>query len=128
MIEYFKIGPGKKRVVALFWEAPEGVIPSHAYRSIFEPLDETLGMTVRVGNMFEALRQYPFLAECYRGVRRKYREKVKARLDALTYLGPKERLAKLELEQPWVFDLVPEEDIANYLRLNVGIVKRLAEI
>ena len=27
----------------------------------------------------------------------------------LAHLGPKERLAKLEKDQPWVFDLVPEE-------------------
>jgi hypothetical protein len=60
-------------------------------------------------------------------VRWKYQEKVRARLDSLTLLSPKERLAQLEKEQPWVFDLVREEDIANYLRLNVGVLKRLTQ-
>jgi hypothetical protein len=40
-------------------------------------------------------------------------------------MGPKERLKQLEKEQPWVFDLAEEEDIANYLRLNVGVLRRL---
>jgi hypothetical protein len=60
-------------------------------------------------------------------MRWKYQEKVKARIYTLTHLEPKERLAQLEEDQPWVFDLVREEDIASYLRLNVGILKRLTQ-
>ena len=74
-----------------------------------------------------SLRRFPLFADCYRMMRWKYQEKVKARIYTLTHLEPKERLAQLEEDQPWVFDLVREEDIASYLRLNVGILKRLTQ-
>ena len=90
-----------------------------------EPLDETEKMTTTYGTMIMALRRFPLFADIYRMERLKYYEKMEARMYALAHLGPKERLAKLEKEQPWVFDLVREEDIASYLRLNVGILRRL---
>jgi len=125
MIEYYQPGPEQRRIVVFFWEAPECVIPSHAFHSILEPLDRIEKMTIRYGGMIRVLRRFPLMRDFYRKARWMHHEKMEARLYALWHLGPKERLAKLEREHPWVFDLVKEEDIANYLRLNVGILRRL---
>jgi hypothetical protein len=125
MMEYYKIGPEEKRIVVFFWEAKEFVIPSHAYHSIFKPLDETVTSAIAYGKMIRQLRCDPQFRGYYHETKFDYRVKVNGRLNILYTLGPKERLAKLEKEQPWVFDLVEEEDNANYLRLNVGVLRRL---
>jgi hypothetical protein len=125
VIEYYQPAPGQKRIVVFFWEAPDCVIPCHAYDSILEPLDKIDKMTITYGGMIMALRRFPLMRDFYQVARWKYHQKMEARLHTLSHLGPKERLAKLEMEHPWVFNLVREEDIANYLRLNVGILRRL---
>jgi hypothetical protein len=124
VMEYYKVGPEEKRVVALFWGPGELVIPSHP-KSIFLELDEITTGVVTYGKMIRQLRRDPAFRGDYRFFKWEYKKKENERLVAVLTMGPKERLAKLEEEQPWVFDLVAEEDIANYLRLNVGILRRL---
>src|ERR1700723_2171199 len=59
MMEYYELGPEGKRIVALFWEAGELVIPSHA-QSKFLGLDELRpGAVIPYGSMIRALRSDP---------------------------------------------------------------------
>jgi len=124
-MEYYTIGPEEKRIVAFFWEENELVIPSNNFHSIFKPLDEIMTGTVTYGKMIRNLREDREFRKSYRDWKSDYRVKEDERLKMLFGMAPKERLAKLKKEQPWVFGLVREEDIANYLRLNVGVLRRL---
>ena len=112
-----------QRAVVLFWGPGDLVIPSHP-KSIFLELNEITTGVVTYGKMIRQLRRDPAFRVDYRFFKYEYQKKENARLIALLTMRPKERLAELEKEQPWVFDLAAEEDIANYLRLNVGVFRK----
>jgi hypothetical protein len=124
VMEYYEIGQLKKRVVALFWGPNELVIPS-SNASKFDWLDEVQPTAPTYGKIIRKLRHDPMFWEDYRDMKAWYREKVNERLVAMYTMGPKQRLEELAQRQPWVFDLVEEEDVSNYLKLTVGVSRRL---
>ena len=101
VMEYYLVGPEKKRVVALFWGPGELVIPSHP-QSIFKELDEAMTGVVTYGKMIRKLRRDLEFRKDYQDFKLHYRIKINGRLETVYCLGPKERISKLEKEQPWV--------------------------
>ncbi len=58
-------------------------------------------------------------------LRGRYLDKVAARLQSLARLSASKRYEELLHQQPWVFELAEEEDIASYLRISVGMLKEM---
>jgi hypothetical protein len=124
MMEYYRIGPQAKKVVALFFGPEEFVLPSHTDFSTFVVLDTADTEQLSHGAIIRALRNFEGANIQYRVIQERYQEKVRARVYAMQSLTAPERFGRLKAEQPWVLELATEEDVANYLGISVGMLGR----
>jgi hypothetical protein len=124
VMEYYLIGRQAKKMVALFFGPEEYVIKSHAAFSTLECLDDASIESLPYGAIFRALR-HPEVAATYREIQMEYRRKVADRIHSMKSMTAPERFAHLKATQPWVFDVVEEEDVANYLGVSVGMLEEL---
>lgn len=122
-MEYYR--EGDEKIVALFFGPMELVLPSHLVYSRFKVFDGDMVSITTHGKMIRHLRRDPVLRRMYRDWAMEYRAKVAERLFVAQDLGPAERFAHLKETQPWVLELVEEEDVANYLGVEVGVLRRL---
>lgn len=117
VMEYYQADDEK--IVALFFGPWEFVLPSHADYSRFTFFDRCMNGAFMHGQVIRALRRDPELAEMYRVTQEEYRKKVADRIYVARNYTPKERFMHLMEMQPWVFELPEEEDVANYLDVEV---------
>lgn len=125
VMEYYRIGPQAKKVVALFFGPEEFVLPSHNDFSSFAALDTVDTEELSHSTIIRALRNFEGANIQYRKIQERYREKVRARVHSMQALPAPERFAQLKASQPWVLELATEEDVANYLGISVGMLKGL---
>jgi hypothetical protein len=123
VMEFYRIGPQAKKVVALFFGPEEFVLPSHHNFSGFAALDKVEVENLSHGTVIRALRNFEGANIQYRKIQERYREKVRARVHSMQSLTARERYAQLKAEQPWVLELAKEEDVANYLGISVGMLR-----
>jgi hypothetical protein len=128
LMEYFRVGPNGKKVVALFWGPQEHVVPSHRGLSKFHSLKDGTYKKVTHEEMLHCLRRYGGVREVYWQMRELYRNKVADRIYMAQHMTPAERYAHVEATQPWVFELAEKEDIASYLRVDVGELEGLRRL
>lgn len=125
VMEYYRIGPQAKKVVALFFGPEEFVLPGHAAFSCFEALDDAATDQLTYGTVIRALRNFTDAGNEYRKIQERYRRKVAERVRMMTLMPAEERFAHLKATQPWVLELAKEEDVANYLGMAVGMLRKL---
>jgi hypothetical protein len=123
VMEFYRIGPQAKKVVALFFGPEEFVLPSHTDFSGFAALDKVETEELSHRTIVRALRNFEGANIQYRVIQERYREKVRARVHAMQSLAAPERYAQLKAAQPWVLDLAKEEDVANYLGISVRMLR-----
>jgi len=123
VMEFYRIGPQAKKVVALFFGPEEFVLPSHTDFSGFAALDKVETEELSHRTIIRALRNFEGANIQYRVIQERYREKVRARVHAMQSLAAPERYAQLKATQPWVLELAKEEDVANYLGVTVKMLR-----
>jgi len=125
IMEVILIGEDERRIVSLFFEPDEMVVPSDAKFSHLESLDSGETIPFTYGTIIRTLRNFPETRIHYQEFRRRYQKKVADRLHGLESMSAKERFAHLKATQGWVFSLVDEVDIASYLGIPVHILRLL---
>ena len=125
VMEVILVGEEKKRIVTLFFEPNEMVIPSDAKFSLLVSLDSCSTLPFTYGNIIRTLRDFPETKVYYQEFRNRYQKKVADRLHMLESMSAKERFAHLKATQGWVFSMVDEEDIASYLKISVRMLRSL---
>jgi hypothetical protein len=123
MMEYIPVEPGNKKLIALFFGPGETVIKCHPF-STMVTLDRAESSGLTYGHIIGTLHQFPESQLQYQELRKKYNEKVADRLRIQT-ITPHERFRHLYATQPWVFALVGREDIASYLGVTVGVLRKM---
>ena len=113
-----------RRIVTLFFGPGEFAVHCHP-QSELVALDKMSGNPFTYGIIFQTLRKFPELRVHYRELRRRYHEKVAARLHSLQTMTPQQRFENMMASQPWVLELVDPKDIASYLHISVDLLKEL---
>jgi CRP-like cAMP-binding protein len=116
---------GGKRIVSLFYGPKEFLIPSHPSLSEIIALDDAHLTSIPIDAMEEARTKYPEVQIYYHHIESEYRRKVDERIRSLKHMTAEERFGHLKATQPWVLEIVPEEDIAAYLQISAAMLKQL---
>lgn len=122
IMEYIEMN--SKKVVCLFFEPGEFVIPCHPTFSTLKSLDDVHGGNFSHWAIISTLRKFPESFVHYREVRKKYYEKIADRL-RMQEMPVEKRMEHLQKKQSWVFDLVDPKDIANYLGIPISLFEML---
>ena len=125
VMEFLLIGEQKKRIVSLFFEPNDFVIPSHPVYSHLVSLDDCKTLVFNYSTIVRILREFPDTKFHYQELKKIYEKKVASRIHSLTTMTAPERFAHLKATQPWVFSLAGEEDIASYLGMSTGMLRSL---
>lgn len=114
VMETLEVKGTDKPIITLFFGPGEFAVLCHPLSNMVS-LDNVAGNRFSHRMIFGALRKFPESHVHYREMRRKYHEKVAARLRILTTMSPQQRYDDLVANQPWVIKLAELEDIASYL-------------
>jgi hypothetical protein len=123
VMEFLLIGKEKRKIVSLFFEPNDIVIPSHPVYSHLVSLDDCKMLPFNYSTIFRMLREFPGTKFHYQELKKMYEKKAESRIHSLKTMTAPERFAHLKATQPWVFSLVEEDDIASYLRISVGMLR-----
>jgi len=121
VMEVLNVSPGK-RVVALFFGPEEFAVRCHPFSEL-QALDKLKGNPFTYSMILRTLRKFPESHVHYREMRRRYHEKVAARLHSLQTMTDQQRYEQLAVTQPWALKLADPEDIASYLGISVGMLR-----
>jgi len=125
VMEYILIKPDNKKIVTLFFGPKETVVQCRPSLSTMVSLDNVKIGNFTYGGIIGTLHQFPESHLIYQELRRKYNEKVADRLQSIQTMTPQERFRRLHATQPWVFALAGKEDIASYLGISVGMLRKM---
>lgn len=122
VMEFYPIGGGK-RAISLFFGPKEFVLPSHPFLSAIVALDDMEIGKVEHGDMLRILRDHPSAHKYYRHIQLEQKRKEGERVYSIRHMTAEQRFLQLKEKQPWVLDIVPEEDVANYLLISMKMLK-----
>lgn len=117
--------PPAEKIISLFWGPEEFVIPSHPKCFHLIALGKAKRESFTYSAVFGALRKFPQSKVYYKELKQRYQEKVEDRIRSLETMTGEQRFHHLKATMPGIFAVAKKEDIAAYLRIPIGMLRKL---
>jgi hypothetical protein len=125
VIEYYEVGPGKKKVLAMLFECGDMIFRSHPSSS-FENVDGASIVHINRDKAAKIARRFPIagplFTDYFYNARKNYLMRLEERIRVFNEYDPFGRYMHLLNNHPWVFEQLSPADIASYLAVPVEFV------
>jgi len=125
VVEYYEVGPEKKKVLAMLFESGDLIFRSHP-SSRFENVDNASIVHLNRDRAAKTFRLFPIADRLFTSyfyqARKKYLMQLEERIRVYNDYDPFRRYMHVLSNHPWVFDQLSPTDIASYLGVPVEFV------